>query len=503
MVVRRKHHLTMTPLASHVCWMTVTAWRETIQKTRCKLRFFCVLRFVLDASKLARLLREVAWISSVDVGSDFISDEDEDFSPGDLKVRKRASPVRLCKYKYKCSLCPKVFGTARDMGIHVRRHEGVKPYTCKDCNKAFCTPFELDQHVRTHTGERPFKCPTCACAFATLSTLLRHSNTHRRSNSVMYRCSVCPSLFRYAVTCAAHERTHRADCTHRCKTCNRVFPRAFNLKRHMRLHDSDEPHVCNMCDRSFNKKEHLNMHLQSCGKFRKCETCGKGFLEEAQLEAHIASQHDLATESLEEARLGDLLFEQAPADDESSSEDGSGSNDLLSADQMTTNSGWSVRLRVRGKTNAPKAPARRHQHDLRYGIVPSQNLQCSSTRSLPQKHVTGECGTDEASKSPGKAADGTQDTSIPIYQCPSCNDRFKEWAALKAHAAVRHELVLSSSSFQFACHICDKTFRQNSNLKTHLKSHDRVVQFECDICGMGFTLKHHYRRHRSNIHYKD
>ncbi|KAL1484716.1 hypothetical protein MTO96_032418 [Rhipicephalus appendiculatus] len=322
-------------------------------------------------------------------GSDFsISDEDEDFSPGDLEVRERASPVRPYKYKYKCPLCPKAFGTARDMGIHVRRHEGCKPYTCKDCDKAFCTPFELDQHARSHTGERPFKCPTCACAFATLLTMLRHSNTHRRANCVMYRCSVCPSIFRYAVTCTAHERTHRADCMHQCKTCNRVFPQAFNLKRHMRLHDMDKAHSCATCERSFYNKERFDTHVQSCGQFRKCEVCGKGFREEARLQAHIASQHDSATEPSKEARLGDSSFEQAPADDQSSSEDGSGSNGTLSADQ-------------------------------------------------------------------------------------------------------------------FACHVCDKTFKQNGNLKTHLKSHDRVVQFECDICGLGFTLKHHYKRHRRNKHYKD
>ncbi|KAH7971607.1 hypothetical protein HPB52_000527 [Rhipicephalus sanguineus] len=397
------------------------------------------------------------------------------------------------------------------MGIHVRRHEGCKPYTCKDCDKAFCTPFELDQHVRTHTGERPYKCPTCACAFATLSTMHRHANAHRKANSVMYRCSVCPSIFRYATSCTAHERTHREDCRHRCKTCGRVFPQAFNLKRHMRLHDSNETHSCDTCERSFYNKEHLDAHVQSCGMFRKCQVCGKGFREEAQLEAHIASQHDLATELSEEdgesaARVGDSTFEQERADDQSSSEDGSGSNDTLSDNQIKARSGWSIRLRARGRKNAPKAPARPRQRNCRNGTMPSQDTQCSSARntsSLPQKHVTAKCRTDEASEDTGEATDSTQETSRPVYQCPDCDNRFKEWSALKAHAAVRHELVLSSCSFQFACHICDKTFKQNSNLKTHLKSHDRVVQFECDICGLGFTLKHHYKRHRSNKHYKD
>ncbi|KAH7972523.1 hypothetical protein HPB52_013005 [Rhipicephalus sanguineus] len=261
----------------------------------------------------------------------------------------------------RCPLCPKAFGTARDMGIHVRRHEGCKPYTCKDCDKAFCTPFELDQHARTHTGERPYKCPTCACAFATLSTMHRHANAHRKANSVMYRCSVCPSIFRYATSCTAHERTHREDCRHRCKTCGRVFPQAFNLKRHMRLHDSNKTHSCDTCERSFYNKEHLDAHVQSCGKFRKCEVCGKGFREEAQLEAHIASQHDLATELSEEdgesaACVGDSTFEQEQADDQSSSEDGSGSNDTLSDDQIRAKSGWSIRLRARGRTNAPRPP---------------------------------------------------------------------------------------------------------------------------------------------------
>lgn len=422
------------------------------------------------------------------------------------------SPERPYKYKHKCHMCPKAFGKARDLAIHIRRHRKCKPHACKDCRKTFCTPFELEQHVRSHTGERPFKCSQCSSTFSALSTLHRHATVHRTADSVVYRCSMCPSTFLYATTCSAHERTHHTNCAYKCKMCNRTFSQKYNLERHMKLHKGGEVYRCAICERSFCNQERLDTHRKSCTELHKCTVCGKGYREKAQLEAHIASQHDLTSEPSEEDgesadHAANSSFDQERADDDSSSDDDvTASNGTLGTDQEQTGPAWSVRLRTRGTTNPSKAPARLHRQNCRNGVVSSQNPQCSRRSvpaSPPQKHATGQRGADEASTDAEKAAGDTLKSTRPVYKCPGCERPFPEWDALKAHAAHEHKLVLSSSTFQFVCHICDKAFKQNSNLKTHLKSHDKVVLYECDICGLGFTLKHHYTRHRSNKHYID
>ncbi|XP_075554452.1 uncharacterized protein LOC142587381 [Dermacentor variabilis] len=442
------------------------------------------------------------------------SDDQESVSSGsDLEATKSSSPK---KHKYKCPLCPKALGTARDLGIHVRRHEQCKPYACKDCGKAFCTPFELDQHARSHTLEQPYKCRLCPCTFGTAATLRNHAATHRTADSVTYRCRAspaCPATFRRVATRSAHERTHCTDCVYRCETCERTFPQKYNLQRHLRLHDSNELHCCPTCKRLFYNKERLDVHTKSCGDFCRCSVCGKGFREEAQLAAHVASQHDGSAPELSEenrdtvAHVSEWSPEKVRVDDWSSSEgESTDSTALPSTAPKRTRTDWCVRMRSRGNKNASDSHGRPRRHSCKNGTSPSQQPRPSDARDSPSpllKHTTRERGTDEVSVGTGEATDNVYKRSSPVYRCPNCDERFLKWDVLKTHATLEHELVLSWLTFQFVCHICGKAFKQNSNLKTHLKSHDRVVMFVCDICGLGFTLKHHYKRHRANKHYKD
>ena len=40
--------------------------------------------------------------------------------------------------------------------IHLRRHEGVKPYVCSECPKRFCTAAELKAHQLSHSNYKQF-----------------------------------------------------------------------------------------------------------------------------------------------------------------------------------------------------------------------------------------------------------------------------------------------------------------------------------------------------------
>ena len=73
-----------------------------------------------------------------------------------------------------CNICQKKFSFSRDFKVHVRRHEGVKPYVCSECPKCFCTAQELKLHQLVHSDVRNFACGFCAKSFKRKQDVLRH-----------------------------------------------------------------------------------------------------------------------------------------------------------------------------------------------------------------------------------------------------------------------------------------------------------------------------------------
>ena len=78
----------------------------------------------------------------------------------------------------------KKFSLSGNLKIHIRRHEGVKPYICCDCPKRFCTLSELKRHQLVHSDVRDFACGFCAKSF-------------KRKAAVLTHCSRCDSYLAF------------------------------------------------------------------------------------------------------------------------------------------------------------------------------------------------------------------------------------------------------------------------------------------------------------------
>lgn len=73
------------------------------------------------------------------------------------------------------------------------------------------------------------------------------------------------------------------------------------------------------------------------------------------------------------------------------------------------------------------------------------------------------------------------------FKCQQCEMAFQTEKQLFGHNAVAH-------NFKLKCNMCNEVFYQQKSWKIHLMIHPQV--FECEECGMTFTKRFHYRKHR-------
>ena len=59
-----------------------------------------------------------------------------------------------------CNICEKSFTKRETLKIHLRFHNGEKPFKCPDCDKRFTVRHALRYHIRTH------KCRKCSKHFS-------------------------------------------------------------------------------------------------------------------------------------------------------------------------------------------------------------------------------------------------------------------------------------------------------------------------------------------------
>ena len=76
------------------------------------------------------------------------------------------------------------------------------------------------------------------------------------------------------------------------------------------------------------------------------------------------------------------------------------------------------------------------------------------------------------------------------FLCNICGKNFTRGFTLSNHMKIHYGIK------DHACHICNNTFQSKSNLNRHLIVHTDERPYSCDICDKKFKLKHHVKRHK-------
>jgi len=162
---------------------------------------------------------------------------------------------------YKCEFpgCSKRYSILSRYQVHLRTHEGKKPFLCQICNKSFNEKGNLKTHLRFHSELRPFQCPHCTKSYKTNGHLKDHIEIQHKKIK-KYVCETCNKKFGRISTLKAHIKTHTGEKNFKCKLegCNKCFAEKGNMeihyKRHLRKMNLLEQENLNTTKKNYGKK---------------------------------------------------------------------------------------------------------------------------------------------------------------------------------------------------------------------------------------------------------
>lgn len=303
--------------------------------------------------------------------------------------------------------------------------------------------------------------------------------------STSYQCSICGKP--YVGKLSKHLREcHSELLLFHCNDCGMGFMVKSTYEKHVKIPHPNNLYKCGRCKATFKKQTSLKEHMASEHNGRvpakmkstvnifKCEICEKSYNSRISLFRHLTGVHKsiFYRSSLKKSCLCKYcgkFFENA----------------------------FDHEVHKKEHKNPP----------FKCSICKSVYKSKGYLKNHVRMHLTGKptcniCGVAFVERKTLRRHMLTHTLEMK-FLCEFCGEGFPLQRKFKTHMRKHTKEPIRKP---FNCPVCEKPFRDRSNLACHMQKHRKTKDFVCNVCGKALgdkrTLKNHLGRHQGKTQFK-
>ena len=188
----------------------------------------------------------------------------EDSEKKKQKVKSETEDSGKKETIFDCNQCKYVFKTEKAQTKHLKKQHTDTAGVCPDCGKNFENKYYLSSHKRFVHDEEIHICDLCSKEIRGLAMLKLHK---RRFHKELEECNLCGKMVKKLKNHVLRLHTDNANKRFKCEYCGKGFIDKADLREHVYIHSDVKPITCPepTCIKTFtsmgNQKKHfLNIH---------------------------------------------------------------------------------------------------------------------------------------------------------------------------------------------------------------------------------------------------